>query len=107
MVYDHDLQRHKEITVQDDLSAVSTHWVYPLIKELTKNNRNTHFHVLDKKTDFSRVIDGGFEDWSKKDFDSLLARKNGERHGNEDEISFLRTKTASLEQRLLELQKQQ
>ena len=46
-----------------------------MIRRLTKNNRKCNFYVWDKSIGFGRICNN-FEEWSSKDFETLIARDN-------------------------------
>lgn len=71
-------KQEQEVVTKPDISQVKKHYLYPfnksnvdMIKKITANNRRCQFYVKDTMG-ITRVVKN-FDEWSSKDFDTLIA----------------------------------
>lgn len=77
-IFNPQTEEMETVTTQWDFSDVKKHYLYPfnaeniaMIKKITANNPKCNRGVEDASTGKARSVNN-FEDWSSKDFDTLL-----------------------------------
>jgi hypothetical protein len=76
--YNPEKEEMETVVKQWDFSDMKKHYLYPfnkenidMIKKITANNHKCNWEVMDDSTGRARSV-ANFEDWSTKDFDTLL-----------------------------------